>query len=373
MDTPLNSVKTPLILVVDDHDHNIQLVCQILATALTCEFAIANHGEQALHTIREQPPDLVLLDAMMPGMDGFEVAKILQANPATASIPIIFLTARNEDEDIERGFKVGAVDYITKPIRRRELVSRVATRLKIQGQQKTILGQKAELAQLVHILCHDLVNPIGCAQSFMELAMGNHDAQERDKFLRFGNVALETALEIVGMVRDMRKLEEKGNTIRCLKSPLAALVEDALFLVGPKADAKEISMQANIASDLAVLVEPVSFVNSVLANLLTNAIKFSQRGSFVQLEASRVSETMISLEVMDQGVGIPPSILEVIFNVEASTSRSGTEEESGTGYGMPLAKRFVEAYGGSICVSSAVASEITSKHGTTITLHLPAT
>jgi len=119
---PNSASQNPLILVVDDHDHNTQLVCQILSAAFPCTFAIANNGWQALEIAQNKIPQLILLDIMMPGMDGYEVAAHLKQHPLTADIPFIFLTAKIEDEDIEKGFDLGAVDYIMKPFNRKVLL-----------------------------------------------------------------------------------------------------------------------------------------------------------------------------------------------------------------------------------------------------------
>lgn len=133
--------KKPLILIVDDVPENIQVIASVLSNDY-CEISAATGGEQALKLITGTTPDLILLDIMMQGMDGFEVCRRLKKNPETSNIPVIFLTAMTETDDIVKGFELGAVDYVTKPFKTAEMLSRVRTHLKL----KRALDAEKELA-----------------------------------------------------------------------------------------------------------------------------------------------------------------------------------------------------------------------------------
>jgi len=133
--------KIPLILIVDDVPENIQVIASVLSNE-SCEISAATSGEQALKVISNTSPDLILLDIVMPGMDGFEVCSILKKMPETENIPIIFLTAMTETDNIVKGFELGAVDYVTKPFKTAEMLSRVRTHLKL----KRALDAEKELA-----------------------------------------------------------------------------------------------------------------------------------------------------------------------------------------------------------------------------------
>lgn len=133
-----NSRSRPLILLVDDVPENLQVVGNILQEE-NLDIAVAASGQEALEFIREDVPDLILLDVMMPGLDGFEVCRRLKTNLMTSSIPVIFLTARSETEDVVQGFEVGGVDYVTKPFRPAELRARVKTHLQLR-QLKSVLS-----------------------------------------------------------------------------------------------------------------------------------------------------------------------------------------------------------------------------------------
>jgi DNA-binding response OmpR family regulator len=139
-------LKDAKILIVDDTPSNLDLLCAMLAP-VKCKIFFATGGEQALHIAAEVAPDIVLLDVMMPRMDGFETCRRMQANGAMRDIPVIFVTAKNDVEDLARGFEAGAVDYVTKPVKQPEVLARVRTHLKIRGLIKQQRGHLASLEQ----------------------------------------------------------------------------------------------------------------------------------------------------------------------------------------------------------------------------------
>jgi sigma-B regulation protein RsbU (phosphoserine phosphatase) len=132
----LSEQKKPLILIVDDVPKNLQVLGNILQKKV-CDIAMATSGMQALKIIADVLPDLILLDIMMPGMDGLDVCKQLKDSPETKDIPVIFITAKTETEDIVKGFKFGAVDYVTKPFNASELLARVHTHLELKKARET--------------------------------------------------------------------------------------------------------------------------------------------------------------------------------------------------------------------------------------------
>ncbi len=139
----------PIILVVDDEPRNIQVVSNVLKESVECRILYAMNGEQAIERVEKNPIDLILLDMMMPIMDGLQTCKKLQSNPQYADIPIIFLTAKNDEESLIAAFEAGAVDYISKPFLRRELLARVATQLKLRTAQKHLAEELSENKELL--------------------------------------------------------------------------------------------------------------------------------------------------------------------------------------------------------------------------------
>lgn len=148
---PNTAAPSPLILIVDDTPENIQVIGGLLAEQ-AYDIAVAQSGKQALKFMKRQKPDLVLLDVMMPELDGFEVCRILRGDPSNANVPVIFLSARDDEASILEGFEAGGVDYVTKPFRAKELMARVRTHLELKRTRERLKDQLAEIRTLRGIL-----------------------------------------------------------------------------------------------------------------------------------------------------------------------------------------------------------------------------
>jgi len=306
---------------------------------------------------------------MMPGMSGLEVCSLLKKNPATAQIPVLFLTAKAETEDLVAGFKLGASDYIVKPFHAPELLARVQTHLALR--QATIATQKKnqQLQQLLHILCHDLANPVGAIQSLLQMV---DDAEE---FLSMRGPLLDVAnnaMDLINHVRQMRAFDEGKLKLEVHPTNLLECCQQALNIVGAKISAKGVTASCHVPASILVDAEPVILTQSILCNLLTNAIKFTTRGGAIRMEAETHTDGVVEFRMVDKGVGMHAATLENLFDPAHQTSCPGTEGEQGTGFGMPLIKRFIEAFGGRVVVESRSAKDFPEDHGTTITLFMKA-
>lgn len=216
---------------------------------------------------------------------------------------------------------------------------------RLEQANEKLAESNSRRAQLVHILSHDIVNPIGNVEAVLSAAEDDPDfLVSMQDALRLG---ARQALSITRLVRDMEKLES-GERLPLVPVDLRSAVAESVETISRQAQDKEVSLIRQV-EDVAVSAEPVSLVNSVLNNLLTNAVKFSTRGGRIFVRSRTRPDTgTVQLEVEDEGVGMPPEIAARLFDVTARTTRPGTEREPGTGFGMPLLARFVEAYGGSI-------------------------
>lgn len=357
----------PIILIVDDVAQNIQVVGNTLRNKLKCELTFATSGSQALDRISKTPPDLILLDVMMPEMDGYEVCDILKADPKTREIPVIFLTAKTETEDIVKGFSAGGADYVTKPFNTDELLARVKTQLALKSQKDLIQQQNNEQKELLHVLCHDLSNPFSSILDGLQLI---HDMDSLSEFKPYLLNAVRNGLDVIDLVRKIRKLSDKEEDFRLNSVLLIDLVNESRMMLEAKFEAKKVELVINVEPEVRVVVETVSFVNSVLNNLLTNALKFSNSGSTITVSAAHGDDSKVIIKIVDTGIGMPGNILDNIFNVNKNTTRPGTMGEPGTGFGMPLVKKFIEAYDGDIKVESNEERDYPENHGTTITLTL---
>jgi two-component system sensor histidine kinase/response regulator len=358
------TTRIPTLLIVDDNPNNIQLVKAILSLR-GYRLLIAKTGMEALEAVTVTLPDLIILDIMMPGMDGFEVCRHLKSHPNTRDIPIVFLTAKSHIDDIMKGFELGAVDYITKPFSANELLARVEIHLKLKFSQDKVIQQKNELNEMVQILCHDLSNPLGAVMSSFEITEYDPDYlnQNRELILSY----LRKQFEIIGLVRELRGVAENRRVFEIIEVDFNDAIKDSLETLYFKLNEKNITVESRIEGRIMVMAERTSLVNSVLNNLLTNAIKFSFPDGVIRITGRTTGDVAV-IQITDQGIGIPEALVNKIFDIDRSATRFGTLREIGTGFGMPLVKKFMGRYGAHIEVSSKDESTHPDDHGTTITL-----
>ncbi len=362
----INNSQNSVILVVDDTPKNIQVLGKILEEK-EYEIIVAQSGQQALKVVEKILPDLILLDVMMPEIDGFEVCKRLKNDSRTKSIPIIFLTAKIEIEDVIKGFDLGAVDYITKPFNPKELLRRVETHLELRKKSENLERSNRNNRELVHILCHDLTNPVSFIDGVLQLCDQDPSIfQEMRKGLW---TAVNNSLDIIRQVKKMQALAEGKYDLELEPIFLKLHFEESIQILKPKLIDKNLEIVIDIDDDLKVVVERTSFSNSVINNLLTNAIKFSYPNTKIHVSAVHERD-QVTLSIKDEGMGIPKDLLNDLFSVNKSTTRPGTEGEEGTGFGMPLVHRFINAYGGSIEILSEEKSEDSDDHGTQVNIRL---
>jgi CheY-like chemotaxis protein/two-component sensor histidine kinase len=352
--------EKPTILVVDDTPESLAIAVNCLQTDYHVK--VARSGARALQVAASVPhPDLVLLDIMMPEMDGYEVCRVLKANPDLAHIPVIFLSAKSETDDVIHAFSVGAADYVSKPFWLEELQARVRTHLEIKRAQDVIRQKNEEQREMLHMLCHDLANPFTNIISVLDVV--GDDEAAIGEYVPLLRSSARSGIEVIDLVRLMRAVEEKPLPLGPVD--LARVVAESLGTLTSQIREKDVRMDTDVPAGTVVLAERVSLGNSVLNNLLTNAIKFSHPGGTVELTAVP-AEGMVRITVRDHGVGMPPSLLADLFDVRKTTSRPGTSGEKGTGFGMPLMRKLVTVYGGSIEVASKEQAEGVSDHGTEV-------
>lgn len=387
------SKKTADILVIDDDPINLQVISNILySTNIGVQTAI--NGLEGLEKIKkaEKKPDLILLDIMMPRMNGFEVCQEIRKQYTPGEFPVIMLTAKNQPSDIVAGFGAGANDYLCKPVAKTELLARVETHLnlaranhqlkdysrnlEIQVGERTsdlkialekIEAQNNERNELLHVLCHDLGNPIGSILSAVDFI--ETDLAECQDLIPIIKMAGENGKSVIDIIRTILAIDEGKTKVNLEKCNLYSLVKESATLLEHKIKEKKINIIFEIESHATVWVEKAIFINSVMNNLLTNAIKFSYPGSDINVKAVKRG-TRVIVSVHDRGIGMPETLLVKLFDLKETTSRTGTNGEMGTGFGMPLVKKFVEAFGGEILITSKEANADPVNHGTTVQLNL---
>lgn len=347
------------ILIVEDTPANIEVVSSFLSDQY--QIRVATNGQRAIEICRGSITiDLILLDIMMPQMDGYEVCRILKKDPKTSEIPVIFLTGKDDSESLVRGFETGACDYLTKPFKPSELMARVHTHLTLNAQKKEIGKKNLQLNQLIRVMSHDLSNHLSVINMGLELTEANADPYwDRIK------LAAHNSMDIICLVREMSTIQKGGITLHSVD--LHAAVTESETLVETKLREKNLSVDNSLEPGIQVRAEKRSLVNSVLNNLFTNSIKFSERDGTIEIRG-RLDEDRYIMEFVDHGIGIPDSILAKIFDFGKAISRKGTAGEPGTGFGMANMKLFMEKYGAEIEVESFDIQKYPENHGTTIRL-----
>ena len=349
------------ILIVDDTPKNIQVLSSILHDK-GYNICISTSGEQALESVKAEAPDLILLDIQMPVMDGFEISKILKANPETKNIPIIFLTAFVEPEKILKGFELGAVDYITKPFNIPELTARVAAHVEIKQSREKLVALNATKDKFFSIISHDLRNPFSAIVTSSELLQQYIDKNEQGKIQQFATIIHNSVLLVNSLLEnliDWSRIQTGKITPIVEKCNLKTIAYEIHLFCFAMAKNKEITLHNNILTDIWLNCD-AEMTKTVLRNLISNAIKFTKNGGVISIN-SNVNETDVEIQIADNGVGIPPESKPFLFAIEKNISTLGTINERGTGLGLILCKELVEIQRGKIWVESKVGEGSTFK------------
>lgn len=358
--TPVYSNEAPpLILIVDDLHQNLAVLGNILRTE-GHQLAIANNGRQAISIALAKNPDLVLLDIAMPDLDGLSACRMLKENKLTKDIPVIFLTARTEPEDILKGFEAGAVDYITKPFKAGELLARVSTHLELKKSRDIIIKQKNELTEalatkdkLFSIISHDLKSPFSGLMLMSKLLVENFESFEKNDLLDSITLIRDTADQVHELMQNLlswARLQNESLSYNPTKLSLAQEVNKTTEVLRLNSAKKAITIDCNISSSYSVFAD-ADLLRIIFHNLIGNAIKFSKNDSIVEISAELDDGYVISY-VKDKGIGIPAEKIDGIFKDSPGKSTAGTANEIGSGLGLVLCREMVEKMGGTIGVES---------------------
>lgn len=351
------------ILIVDDTPENLD----ILMEALGAQYAViaARDGEKALALAQRQPPpDLILLDIMMPGIDGYEVCRRLKAMEATQDIPVIFLTALTSEDNEIQGFQLGVADYIHKPISIPLVQARVAVHLELSQSRKQLAAQVQSLQEAArlredvdHIMRHDLKGPLNPVIGFSECLLedDNLTGDQKDSLQLIHQAGLDM-LEMINRSLDLYKMEQGRYVFQPAPLPLNELLQRVGNDLGHLAQAYEVSFRI-AKTDLSVAGESM-LCYSLLCNLVKNAVEASPSGADVSIDAQRQGGH-VAIRIHNQGA-VPPAIRENFFGKFATAGKRG-----GTGLGTYSARLMAQTQHGSIAMESD------ESQGTTLTVCLP--
>lgn len=233
--------------------------------------------------------------------------------------------------------------------------------------KKKLQDEIYQTQQFVHILCHDLKNPLGACESYKELL--DEDPEMLEVYLPkiFANV--NRSLEMLDEIKNLMSVTQGKISLKLDYHPIKPLIEESVLVLENRLNEKNITIENKTEGSHDVLLDKGTFVTSVVNNILTNAIKFSEEGEKISISYTK-KENLYELIFRDYGVGIPQSMVDKLFDPLEQTTRNGTKGERGTGFGMPLIKRFVESYEGNIEVNSWDINDFPDEHGTEIIIRL---
>jgi len=352
-----------LIFVVDDQEENLEFLGSLLRHN-NYNVMVASDGIEALNFVHKKLPDLILLDIMMPKMDGYEVCEKLKSNEHTKDIPVIFITAKIETEDIVRGFQVGGVDYVTKPFKHKELLSRVKTQLELKQSKDLIIKQNEKLIKLnqdkngfLRIAAHDLKNPLFTIKGFAQLINQKYKELSPQEVKEYTNYITDTAdqcLQIIINLLDINKIEDGQLKLTYDDINLDEVITKIIDTYVLKAKAKDINLVFNNNHEKVFINADTGKVIQVLSELISNAIKFSpfKKSIYINSTISDEKKRRARVEVRDEGPGLTDDDKSKLFTKFSKLSAQPTGDENSTGLGLNIVKYLVEAMGGKVWAES---------------------
>ncbi len=348
------------ILIVDDVMSNI-LLLKVLLTNEKFQIVTAGNGTEALEQVEKEKPNLILLDVMMPDINGFDVAQKLKANPDTADIPIIFLTALNSTTDIVKGFQVGGNDFISKPFNKEELIIRVMHQLSLVAAKRIITSQTEELKRtivgrdkLYSVIAHDLRAPIGSVKMVLNMLMLKLPAStigaENFKMLTTANKTTEDVFSLLDNL--LKWTESQIGSLKVVSQDvdLVEVIKGVLDLYSSGAQLKKIALKLDAPVEPEVHAD-IDMIKTVVRNLLSNAIKFSNENKEIVISVEE-KDGMAIVHVKDSGCGIDPEDQKKLLHPDTHFTTYGTNNEEGSGLGLLLCKDFVKKNGGELWFTS---------------------
>ncbi|MCL6267170.1 hybrid sensor histidine kinase/response regulator [Flagellimonas myxillae] len=354
--------EKPYILAVDDEQLNLELLRFILERN-DYEFEGTSDDDYFFELLETRKPDLILLDVIMPRIEGFELCEKIKGFESYRGIPIIFLTGKVNVQDKVKGFEVGGVDYVTKPFNEQELIARIQTHVELIRAKNQIEEQAQNLKQsndlkdrMFSIIGHDLRSPLSAAKLKMDFIMRGIIDPKDEKFLDETVYDLlktmDEALNLLQNLLGWAKSESDQIQMIPEKLDISDLVEQTFRLLKLGSDHKHIVMQNNVPEEVFAFADN-NMIKTVLRNIVSNAIKFTPVEGLIKINSKHAKNHLV-IEIEDNGNGIPKEDIKKILNPNEHFSKLGTEKEPGTGLGLILCQNFVRKNGGTLKIRSEV-------------------
>ncbi len=325
----------------------------------------ATNGPSALKIAESSQPDLILLDIKMPEMDGFEVCKRLKSSKETFQIPVIFLTVLGQTRDVVKGLELGAEDYVSKPFKPAELLARVRTHLHLKlikdelGQKNQSMAEKNDELlllnttkdKLLSIISHDLRAPMGTLKEILDFIMEHYEDLDQHKLhesLESIRDSIESSFTLVENLLFWARNQRGDISYEPAMKDVKKIIAESIKLMTASATAKNIKLKSNFLATGKAFFDS-NMISVVIRNLINNAIKFTREGGNIVItvkDYQKDPENLLLVEVKDNGIGMNPNDLNIIFSDGTTRAKSGSGLEKGSGLGLKLCREFVERNGG---------------------------
>lgn len=358
----MNTKNNINILIVDDSLEHIRIASSILKV-LKYPIRVANNGTTALKLIKEQIPTLILLDIVMPKIDGFEICDIIKNDPLYQDIAIIFMTAYQDEDSIQKGFLLGAQDYVVKPYKSSELIARVQTHIKLTTQSNKLKLAYKELDQFCHTISHDLKSPLHVIKqlsNLLSLELGNEITEEIKEIMkRIDN----KSSEVITMIERLLEFSKMGQ-IECnfnavdLTLLFTETINELTSLENPNRKIKF------TLDTLPSIIGDKTLLKFLIQNILSNSLKFTRKNdiTIINISSKNYKDTY-EISIQDNGVGFNMKYYNKLFNIfERLHSK---EEFEGSGVGLAIVQRIVQRHNGTVSIYGQLGV------GATVTLSFP--
>ena len=353
------------LLVVDDVQTNVLLLKALLGKE-GYGILVANNGQEALEVIRNENPDLILLDVMMPGMDGMSFAKKIKSDKLKSEefrceIPIIFLTALDDTQSIVNGFKLGVGDFISKPFRKEELMVRIKHQLSLVAARRIIEEKNEELRKTIagrdkmySVIAHDLRSPMASMKMLLNTIMMSVEKDKIDPdifdMLEMSNKTSEEVFSLLDNLLKWTKSQLGKLTVIPQKLDISGLADGVVEVMNSVAEVKHIKLIRTDHESFFVYVD-IEMIKSILRNLISNAVKFSNPDSEIKV-GIKAEDGKVIVSVTDSGKGIKKEDQHKLLKDSTHFTTYGTNSEEGSGLGLLLCRDFARKNGGELWFES---------------------
>ena len=344
------------ILVVDDNEVNIDIINGLL---FGYDVVVATDGETAIELANQEKIDLILLDIMMPAMDGYEVCEILKNNPKTQDIPVIFITAKLDENSIEKAYDVGGIDYVTKPFKPKELLARVKTQLHLHHlieeeskQRELAIASSKAKADFLANMSHEIRTPLNAIIGFIHLLQENEIDELKQNYLNIINSSSQSLIGVIDDILDFSKIESGKLLINKIDFNPYKEFQNIIHIFDATCIEKNINLSIILDNNLPNSINTdLLRVKQVITNLISNSIKFTKADKNIIVDIN-YTNNLLTVSIKDEGKGIQADKLELIFEAFTQENNSTTREYGGTGLGLSISSKLVKLLGGKLQVKS---------------------